>query len=342
MNRFKSLRNKSTILVLSIITLSALLVGGTLLLFIWLGVIPSALMATLWMAPITVCVGCLIGAILAALAMRFFIKPVDQIVEATKRIAEGDFSVRIEDKTHVAELGMLVENFNRMAHELEGTEMFRSDFINNFSHEFKTPIVSIRGFARQLQSENLTDDERLQYTEIIAYESERLATMATNVLLLSKLENQQLIPERTAYSLDEQIRRCILLFAKEWEKKNVELEVDLDDITYRGNEEIMSHVWINLLGNAVKYTDVGGKISVRALKKPNELLVRISDSGIGMSQGVMERIFDKFYQGDSSHSANGNGLGLPLVKRIVELCDGRIIVDSEEGAGTVFTVYLPY
>lgn len=327
--------------MLVIITLSSLLTGGILLLLILLGIIPSALMATFWMAPITVCVGCIIGAILAAFIMRFYIKPLDDLLAATKRIAEGDFSVRVPEKTHLLEMEMLVENFNQMAHELEGIEMFRSDFINNFSHEFKTPIVSIRGFAKQLQSADLTKEERLKYTEIIADESERLSTMATNILLLSKLENQQLIPEKSEYSLDEQLRSCMLLFAKDWEEKNIELDIDLEDIAYMGNEELMSHIWINLIGNAVKYTPEGGKIALRAIKKSGEILVRISDNGIGMSHEVMERIFDKFYQGDGSHAGSGNGLGLSLVKRIIELCDGKIIVDSEIGAGTVFTVCLP-
>ena len=165
--------------------------------------------------------------------------------------------------------------------------------------------------------------------------------MATNILLLSKLENQQLIPEKSEYSLDEQLRSCMLLFAKDWEEKNIELDIDLEDIAYMGNEELMSHIWINLIGNAVKYTPEGGKIALRAIKKSGEILVRISDNGIGMSHEVMERIFDKFYQGDGSHAGSGNGLGLSLVKRIIELCDGKIIVDSEIGAGTVFTVCLP-
>ena len=341
MSRFGNLRNKSTLLVLAIISLSALLTGGILLLLILLGVIPSAVMATVWMPPIVVCVGCIIGAILASFIMRFYIKPLDDMVAATKRIAEGDFSVRVPEKTHIHEMNILVENFNRMAHELEGIEMFRSDFINNFSHEFKTPIVSIRGFAKQLQNSNLTDEERKKYTEIIASESERLSGMATNVLLLTKLENQQLIAEKKPYSLDEQIRNCVLLFAKEWESKNIELDIDLESITYVGNEELMSHIWINLIGNAVKYTHSGGRISVRAFEKNEEIAVHVSDNGIGMSHDVMEKIFEKFYQCDTSHSEKGNGLGLSLVKRIVELCDGRIVVSSEIGAGTEFTVFLP-
>ncbi|MEE0968368.1 MAG: HAMP domain-containing sensor histidine kinase [Clostridia bacterium] len=343
MSRSRSLRNRTTMLVLAIITLVALVTGGLLVMLIWLGVISSELMATVWLAPIIVGAGIIIGAMLAAFIMQFYIKPLDQLIAATKNIADGDFSVRVPERKRISEISNLIKNFNLMAKELEGTEMFRSDFINNFSHEFKTPIVSIRGFARQLKSGDLTEEERRQYTEIIAAESERLSTMAANVLLLSKLENQQLIGEKKPYSLDEQLRSCVLLFETEWENKNIELDIDLDDIIYKGNEEIMSHVWINIISNAIKYTDNDGKISIRAKvnERENEISVRISDKGIGMSREVLERIFDKFYQGDGSHAGNGNGLGLPLVKRILELCDGSITVESEIGAGSVFTVNLP-
>lgn len=342
MSSFKNLRDKSTMLVLIIITLCALLTGGILLLLILLGVIPSAVMARAWVAPSIVLAGCIIGALLASFMMRFYIRPLDDLVVATKRISEGDFSVRVGKNTRIREIGQLIENFNSMAHELEGIEMFRSDFINNFSHEFKTPIVSIRGFARQLAGGDLSEEDRLKYTEIIVAESERLSNMATNVLLLSKLENLELIAEKKEYSLDEQLRNCILLFEKEWSGKKIELDIEFDDIRYYGNEELMSHIWINIIGNAFKYTPENGRIIFRAFKKDGEIVVKIADSGIGMSRETMDKIFDKFYQGDRSHSETGNGLGLPLVKRIVELCFGRVVVESEDGNGTEFTVYLPY
>ncbi len=341
MNSFKNLRNRTTVLVLVIITLVALITGGILVLLIWLGAISSDLMATVWLAPIMVGAGCIGGAMLAAFIMRFYIKPFDQLIAATQAIANGDFSVRVPENTRISEIGDLIHNFNLMAKELEGTEMFRSDFINNFSHEFKTPIVSIRGFARQLVSGDITEEERRQYSEIIASESERLSTMAANVLLLTKLEHQQLIAEKKPYSLDEQLRSCVLLFEKEWESKSIEPDVDLEDLIYVGNEEIMSHVWINLINNAIKYTGEGGRIRITATRSSSELIVNIADTGIGMKKEVLRRIFDKFYQGDGSHTESGNGLGLSLVKRIVELCEGRIVVDSEEGVGTVFSVYLP-
>ncbi len=342
MKKYRGLQNKGMLFMLLIISISALLVAGVLLLLILLGAISASIMAKAWVTPIIVCVGCILGALLAAFLMRFYIRPLDDLVVATKRISAGDFSVRVDRKTHVSEIGLLVDNFNSMAGELEGTEMFRSDFINNFSHEFKTPIVSIRGFARQLQSDDLTDAEKKKYAEIIVLESERLSNMATNVLLLSKLENQELVGEKKTYSLDEQLRKCVLLFEKEWERKNIEINIELDEIEYNGNEELMSHIWINLIGNAVKYTPFCGRISLRATVKNKEAVISVSDNGIGMSGHVMKRIFDKFYQGDDSHSESGNGLGLSLVKRIVELCEGRIRVESEAGKGTEFAVFLPF
>ena len=341
MKKYKGLQNKGMLFMLLIISISALLVAGVLLLLILLGAISSSIMAKAWVTPTIVCVGCILGALLASFLMRFYIRPLDDLVAATKRISAGDFSVRVDRKTRVKEIGLLVDNFNSMAGELEGTEIFRSDFINNFSHEFKTPIVSIRGFAKQLQSDDLTDIEKKKYAEIIVCESERLSNMATNVLLLTKLENQELIGEKKPYSLDEQIRKCVLLFEKEWEEKNLDIDIELDEIEYNGNEELMSHIWINLIGNALKYTPEGGTLSLRASAREKEAAITVSDNGMGMSDDVLKRIFDKFYQGDGSHSGSGNGLGLSLVKRIVELCQGKINVESEVGNGTKFTVSLP-
>lgn len=342
MKKYKGLQNKGMLFMLLIISISALIVAGVLLLLILLGALSSSIMAKAWVTPLIVCVGCILGALLAAFLMRFYIRPLDDLVVATKRISAGDFSVRVDRKTRVKEIGLLVDNFNSMAGELEGTEMFRSDFINNFSHEFKTPIVSIRGFAKQLQSDDLTDSEKKKYADIIALESERLSNMATNVLLLSKLENQELVGEKKTYSLDEQLRKCVLLFEKEWERKDIDIDIELDEIEYNGNEELMSHIWINLIGNAVKYTPEGGRIALRAYVKNKEAVISVSDNGIGMNGDVIKRIFDKFYQGDNSHSGSGNGLGLSLVKRIVELCEGRIRAQSEAGKGSEFIVFLPF
>lgn len=336
-----SIRNRATLIVLAVMILAGLLTGTSFLLLIHLGLISTKFRLTVWMPIVLIGVSSLIGSILAAVMARTLIRPLDRLIAATQSIAKGDFSVRVDENNRFDELSELMRSFNLMTKELEGTEMFRSDFINNFSHEFKTPIVSIRGFAKQLENDNLSDEQRKAYTEIIVSECERLAAMSSNILLLTKLEHQQVICEKKLYSLDEQLRKCVLLFEKEWENKNIELDIDLDEIDYLGNEEIMSHMWINLLANAIKFTPSGGKISVRAFKKSSEISVRVSDTGEGMTREVLEHIFDKFYQGDSSHAKSGNGLGLSLVRRITELCGGRITVDSEVGGGSSFTVFLP-
>ena len=286
----------------------------------------------------------IIGALLAYITSKFFFKRLTKISEGMREIAHGNFKARVperDEKNALTEFGELERAFNQMASDLDGIEIFRNDFINSFSHEFKTPIVSLRGFARQLQSGNITDEQRKEYIDIIVKESERLADMSANVLLLTKLENQQIVSEKTEYDLDEQIRGCILLLEKAWSEKNIELDIELESIKYRFNEEMLSHVWVNLLSNAIKFTDEGGTISCRLYAEPRYTVFEISDTGIGMTDEVISRIFEKFYQGDSSHSGAGNGIGLNIVHRIVTLANGKIEVRSEYGKGSTFTVRLP-
>ena len=228
-----------------------------------------------------------------------------------------------------------------MTKELGSIEMFRNDFINNFSHEFKTPIVSIRGFAKQLQNDNLSTEKRKEYTDIIISEAERLTNMSANILLLNKFENQQFITNQIQYELDEQIRNCIILLEKEWSKKNLEIQLDLERTPIYGNAEMLSHLWINLIENAVKYSNDKGHITIGCRRTVGDIQFKISDDGNGMDDNTMKHIFDKFYQGDRSHAARGNGLGLSIVKRIVELCKGEIAVESKIGQGTTFTIKLP-
>jgi len=288
-----------------------------------------------------------VGVILAALFARMMIMPIRKLVMATKQVAKGDFSVRVEKGDADDEVAELVGSFNDMTQELGNNEIFKKDFINNFSHEFKTPIVSIRGFAKQLQRDDLSEEQRSEYVDIIARESERLANMASNVLLLTRLENQQIMPDLTEYSLDEQLRQAILLMEKQWSDKEMELDLDLNYLKIRANEEMLSHVWINVIGNAIKFSDKGGRLTVSCRMVRDRAQVVVADTGIGMDEETCERIFDKFYQGDvsgagvHSHAAEGNGLGLALVKRIVELSHGTITVKSRPGEGTTFTVELP-
>lgn len=286
----------------------------------------------------------LIGFGLSALAPRFVFKRLTKISEGMTEIAHGNFKVRIPERDKadaISEFGELERTFNRMAADLDGIEIFRNDFINNFSHEFKTPIISLRGFARQLQSGDISEEQRKEYIDIIVAESERLANMSTNVLLLSKLENQQIVSEKTEFYLDEQIRNSLLLLEKSWNDKELELDIDLDPIKYTFNEEMLSHVWVNLFSNAIKFTEKGGKITCRLSGQEDHVECTVSDSGIGMTEETQSRIFEKFYQGDTSHSGSGNGIGLNIVYRVLTLANGEIKVESEYGKGTTFTVTLP-
>ena len=278
---------------------------------------------------------------LAAGMGRSKLKPMNDLVHAMQAVSNGDFSVRVDAADVPGDMGELVSSFNDMATELGGLEMFRKDFINNFSHEFKTPIVSIRGFAKQLERDDLTDEQRREYLGIIVSESDRLANMASNVLLLSKLENQTIVTDKTVYRLDEQLRRCVLLLEKQWTGKALDPDVDLDEVEYRGNEEMMSHVWLNLLGNAIKFSPEGGALGVRLRHEGGCAAVTVRDAGPGMDDATRRRVFEKFYQGDTAHATEGNGLGLALVKRIVDLCGGAVEVDSAPGRGSAFTVRLP-
>ena len=292
-----------------------------------------------------ICLSCIaIGTGISFAMIKLWIGRITRISQAMRSIAKGNFKKRVpvKDETEViTEIGDLERSFNQMAADLESIEMFRNDFINNFSHEFKTPIVSIRGFARQLQSGNLSEEQKKEYIGIIVAESERLTTMSQNILLLTKLENQQIVAEKTEFYLDEQIRNCLLLLEKSWSEKDIELDLEFDEIKYTFNEEMLSHVWINLISNAIKFTPVGGKITCRLKTEENGKVFEIEDTGDGMGDTVKARIFEKFYQGDSSHATKGNGIGLNIVQRIVTLAGGSISVESEIGKGSKFTVILP-
>ena len=284
----------------------------------------------------------MIGTAVAAFFTKWVLLPLNEMIHATKRISKGDFKVHIQETFHErSDFGILQRSFNHMASDLDGIEMFRNDFINNFSHEFKTPIVSIQGFAHQLKAGGLTPEEEQEYIRIIADESDRLAKMATNILLLSKLENQAIVTDKTEFWLDEQLRTCLVLLEKQWGAKDIELNLDLDEVKYYFNENMLSQVWLNLFGNAIKFTPAGGTVSCSLFADSRTVTVRISDTGIGMSEDTRRHIFDKFYQGDTSHTGDGNGIGLNIVSRILYLCGGTVSVASEIGRGSTFTVTLP-
>lgn len=281
-----------------------------------------------------------VGTILAALFSNKSLNPIRRLISAIHEVANGNFDVRVEldGPDEVQELAV---SFNKMAQELSSIETLRNDFINNFSHEFKTPIVSILGFAKLLKKENLDTNEYNEYIDIIISESERLTNLSNSVLNLSKVENQRIVTEKKQISLDEQIRRIILLLEPKWSKKSIEINVELDSVTINSSEELLQQMWINLLDNAIKFTSEGGKINITLMDVEDVVVYKISDNGCGMNEDTKLHLFDKFYQGDESHSKEGNGLGLSLVKRIVELCNGTIKVKSKFGMGTTFTITIP-
>lgn len=339
--RMGSLRVRLVLYVFFIMMTASLFTGTLYLLMFSFGWL-RPLFITQMMSPVwLVCVSSVIGTVITAWIGKYYLSPVTQVIEATKRVAKGDFTVRLPEENGGGEMNDLVRSFNRMTRELGGIELFRTDFINSFSHEFKTPIVSIRGFARQLQRDDITDEERREYATIIADESTRLANLATNILLLSKLENQQIVTEQTEFHLDEQLRSCILLLEKQWTQKKLELVIDLDEVVCHGNAEMLSQAWVNLINNAIKFTPEGGTIGISLCKMDGKAMVQVSDTGIGMDKETCKHIFEKFYQGEKSHHGEGNGLGLSLVQRIVALSHGKISVESVKGKGTTFTVQLP-
>ena len=326
--------------MLAILLNAMLMTSSSYMLIMRTGFLQPITRSAFW--PMFLVLLCMFFVLLLALTLgRYQIRPIHKVIRAMRKVSQGDFSTRLPEDDCVGEIQELVTSYNHMAEELSGIEMFRTDFINNFSHEFKTPIVSIRGFAKQLEREDLSEEQRREYTRIIVAESERLANMSANVLLLTKLENQQIIANRQKYALDEQIRSCILLLEKQWADKNLDLRLELDPLTYVGDEEMMSHVWLNLLSNAVKFSPEGGELALSCMQVQDFIVVQVQDQGIGMDEITQARVFEKFYQGDTAHATEGNGLGLPLARRIVELCGGKIAVQSAPGQGTTFSVYLP-
>lgn len=284
-----------------------------------------------------------IGAVLSFFMSRIPLKPVNEIINKMNRLAAGDFKTRLKfgdtASSHPA-LKELTDSFNTMAEELENTEMLRSDFINAFSHEFKTPIVSITGLANLIESGNLTEEQRVQYARAIREESMRLSTMASNVLQLSKVENQTILTGVSRFNLSEQVRSAVLLLEEKWADKNIDLQLDFDEYFIEANEELLKQVWINLIDNAVKFVPRCGTVELEVFEKGNDLCVKVSNTGSEIPKDKQEKIFSKFYQADESRAGEGNGIGLAIVKSIVELHNGTVKVDSENGM-TSFIVTLP-
>ncbi len=269
-------------------------------------------------------------------------RPAREINRVLKRLMDGDFSARTADFTSIDREGRfreIADSINMLAEELSGVETLRTDFIANVSHELKTPLAVIQNYGTMLQKPGLTEEKRLEYSKAITDTSRKLASLITNILKLNKLENQQIFPSVTEYNLSEQLCECLLQFENAWDKKDINIETDIEDeVMIRSDSELLSLVWNNLFSNAIKFTEVGGTVSLGLKSDENWIIVKVSDTGCGMSSEVGTHIFEKFYQGDTSHSTQGNGLGLALVKRVVDIMQGEIQVESALGKGSTFTV----
>lgn len=286
-----------------------------------------------------------IGYCVTPLILRIPLGPVNRLITGLRRLASGHFDERVDFGGTT--LGReLTDSFNTLASELQNTELLRTDFINSFSHEFKTPIVSIRGFARLLQRPDLPEAQRRAYLDVIVDESTRLSNMATNVLNLTKVENQEILTDVSEFNLSEQLRRCILLLEKDWSRKELAVSADFEEFTIQACEELLKQVWVNLLDNAVKFAPENGSIRVRVFAlsaspaEKGHLQVDISNNGPAIPAEQQQRIFDKFYQGDTSHAREGTGVGLSIVRKIVQLHNGSITVQSD-ASETTFSVRLP-
>jgi len=302
----------------------------------WLG-ITVAVPIFLW--AILLCV--LIGGVITNYITRTFIDPITKLGEAMKAVAGGDFQVNAVCSSKLRDVRDIYDSFNRMVKELGTTETLQTDFISSVSHEFKTPINAIEGYASLLQDHQQTQEEQEAYIEKILFNTRRLSTLTGNILLLSKINNQSIKPQSTVFRLDEQVRQAILALEQKWEEKEIQFDVDLDKITYSGYEKLLIHVWTNLIDNAIKFDPQGGLIKLRLQHQADGILFTIEDNGPGIPPEEQERVFHKFYQSDNSRKMDGNGLGLSLAKQILALSDGTIRVDNLQKGGCRFTVWLP-
>ena len=282
-----------------------------------------------------------LGGGLSIIMSRYFLRPVTRMGRAMERVAAGDFTVRLDNPGALGEMRDSYAHFNTMTRALAATETLQSDFISNVSHEFKTPINAIEGYAMLMQDAGNDPALQREYADKILLSTRRLSELVNNILLLSKVDNQTMPLEKHPYRLDEQLRRAILLLERKWTQKQIEWDVDMDEATYTGNESLMLHVWVNLLDNAIKFDPVGGEIRLRLHCESTCIRITVSDNGPGIPKDQQSAIFERFYQADGSHKSEGNGLGLALARRIVRMCGGEISVSSEPGKGSCFTVELP-
>lgn len=290
----------------------------------------------IWLLIFSVIIGVTVSIVINIILLR----PVVKLSKAMKQVASGDFGIRLRADSQIQEIRDSYASFNLMVQELENTETLQTDFVANVSHEFKTPINAIEGYATLLQGGSETTPQK-DYVDRILLNTMRLSTLVGNILLLSKVSNNAIPVAKTTYRVDEQIRQAILLLEPRWTEKNVEFDVDLDEVVWNGPESLMHHVWNNLIGNAIKFGPVDGTVSIKLKQTDGRFCFSVSDQGAGVPEEERKRIFHKFYQLDSSHKQEGNGLGLALVKQIVDSCGGMIEVDNLPEGGCQFSVELP-
>ncbi|MFF2911422.1 sensor histidine kinase [Paenibacillus sp. NPDC057934] len=285
------------------------------------------------------------GTIIIILVVRSIVSPIKAISDTARKVAKGDFDVSVSVQSS-NELGMLAEDFNTMTRELKSIDALRSSFVSSVSHEFRTPITSIKGYVEMLHEDaahvkKLTDEQRLHYCDIVLDESNRLIALSSDLLRLSELDSQVIREQDRRFSIDEQIRRSVVILEPHWSKKNIEFDLALSSVDYLGNKELLQQVWLNLIQNAIKFSNRNSEVSIRLFEEDGYLMIQIMDHGMGIAAAEQERIFESFYKAHESRSGVGNGLGLAIVKRIIEIMNGQISVESELGKGTTFTVRLP-
>ena len=279
----------------------------------------------------------LIGTIVTFVISRFVLKAVNSMADGMSALSKGDFDVRL-DLGKNEEVKKLSDSFNSLAEELQGIQMLRSNFVNEYAHEFKTPIVSIKGFAELLQQDDLSEKQRKEYLSVIIEEAERLSSLSLNSLNLSKIENQRILTGKTTFNISEQIRRSILLLEKKWMGKNIDFEIYLDEVNILANEEMLKQVWINLLDNAIKFSNQDGKVKLELKEQDDVIRFIITNTG-NLTIEQCQKVFDKFYKINNTNQT-GHGVGLAVVKKIVDLHNGNITAESLDDL-VVFTVILP-
>lgn len=283
-----------------------------------------------------------VGSAITALLGKYFFSPITELGRAMRGVAEGDYNIELDTKKGIREIRTIRSDFNLMVQELRATEILQTDFVSNVSHEFKTPINAIEGYAMLLQgTEELPEEDRKWYVDKILFNTRRLSKLVGNILLLSKVDNQMIQTRSTRFRLDEQIRQAIVLLEADWSKKEIEFDVDMESIEYVGNEGLLFHVWNNLIGNAIKFNPQGGSIRIKLTERESRAIFVIEDDGPGIREEARRHIFDKFYQSESSHKEEGNGLGLALVRQILHVSGGSIEVENIPEGGCRFTVRLP-